>query len=233
MPAGGIVLPNNSPERLSLRIEQEVDACRVELDALGLGFRHSFVSGELARRARQPRQALLRACRDRRRRIRNVLDVTAGWGADSLTLACHGLRVTLLERHPQVHAVLAQALADLAANGQHEIAQRLHLLEANAVDFLSGLEPGQVFDCIYLDPMFPAHKSGAKPGKEMQILQAVTENVDIERCFELALGWAGNRVVVKRPARAPRLDAREPDLILREKTVRFDVYLTHRDQPAG
>ena len=124
--------------------------------------------------------------------------------------------------------MLARALEDLAACGQSDLAQRLQLIETNARDFLAGLEPGHGFDCIYLDPMFPAHKSGAKPGKEMQILQALTVNVDVDRCFELALAQADHRVVVKRPARAPRLDARKPDLVVREKTVRFDVYLTHR-----
>ena len=49
---------------------------------------------------------------------------------------------------------------------------------------------------------FPAHKSTAKPAKEMQILQALTDNTDIESCFALALSKARKRVVVKRAARA-------------------------------
>jgi hypothetical protein len=33
-------------------------------------------------------------------------------------------------------------------------------------------------------------------------------------------------VVVKRPAKADRLTALKPDIVYREKTIRFDVYLT-------
>jgi hypothetical protein len=75
--------------------------------------------------------------------------------------------------------------------------------------------------------MFPAHKSSAKPAKEMQILQALTENRNIEACFELALARARKRVVVKRAAKAaPLLEQHKPDLVHRAKTIRFDVYLT-------
>ena len=74
--------------------------------------------------------------------------------------------------------------------------------------------------------MFAARKSGAKPGKEMQVLQALTENLDLEACFERALETARKRVVVKRPARSAAFAAVAPDLVYREKTIRFDVYLT-------
>ncbi|MCP4283565.1 MAG: class I SAM-dependent methyltransferase, partial [Gammaproteobacteria bacterium] len=74
--------------------------------------------------------------------------------------------------------------------------------------------------------MFPTHKSSAKPAKEMQVLQALTDNVEIESCFDLALQKAHKRVVVKRPAKAATLTALKPDIVYREKTIRFDVYLT-------
>ncbi|MDJ0779311.1 MAG: class I SAM-dependent methyltransferase [Gammaproteobacteria bacterium] len=202
----------------------DAEGCRIAHRQSGLAFRHSFVSGELRRRARQPGQALLRACRDRKRHIQSVLDATAGWGGDSLTLAAHGLTVTMLERQRQIHDVLQLALATLATSGQTELVSRLRLQRGDAYQFLVE-QAERVFDCIYLDPMFPARSSGAKPGKSMQILQAITTNFDIERFFELALTRARYRVVVKRPARAPRLDSRVPDIVYREKTVRFDVYL--------
>ena len=57
-------------------------------------------------------------------------------------------------------------------------------------------------------------------------MQALTTNLDIESGFELALQKARKRVVVKRPAKAPALTAVQPDIVYREKTIRFDVYLT-------
>jgi len=205
-----------------------IDARGVELRLLEpeLKFYHSFVTGALARRANQSKQALLRACNSRSRDIAQVLDLTAGWGADGLTLARHGQRVTLLERNPLIAAVLEYSLQCLGQEKNTiETADRLSVESTDARPYLERLEQRPIFDCIYLDPMFPAHKSSAKPSGEMQLLQTLTENQDIERCFQLARAKARRRVVVKRPLRAAWLGDSEPDIVYREKTIRFDVYL--------
>jgi hypothetical protein len=54
----------------------------------------------------------------------------------------------------------------------------------------------------------------------------LTMNQDIDTCFELALQMAGKRVVVKRPVKSPPISDLDPDLVYREKTIRFDVYMT-------
>jgi len=192
-----------------------------------LGFEHSFVSGALPVRAKQSTQALLKACNNKQRNIKTILDLTAGWGFDSFTLASHGQRVTLLEQNELVHAIVACSLDRLRADPKNlAVADRLLIKNTNANSYLQSPEGNLAYDCIYLDPMFPRSKSGAKPAKEMQILQALTTNLEIDSCFELALQKARRRVVVKRPARAALLSALKPDLVYREKTVRFDVYLT-------
>lgn len=190
-------------------------------------FLHSFLSGPFARRASQPNQTLLKACNNKQRNIKTLLDITAGWGMDSLSLASHGQQVTLLEQNPLVYAIVAYSLDCLAADPAGAgLTARLSLQQVHALDYLQALNRERAFDCIYLDPMFPVHKSTAKPSKALQILQALTENRDIDTCFELALQCAAKRVVVKRPARASTLGNLKPDLVYREKTVRFDVYLT-------
>ena len=192
-----------------------------------LAFQHSFVSGALPVRARQSTQALLKACSNKQRNIKTVLDLTAGWGIDGFTLAWHGQRVTLLEQNELVHAIVAYSLSRLAADHHGAaIAERIFIENANANTYLQSSDANHEYDCIYLDPMFPRHKSGAKPAKDMQILQALTANVEIDSCFELALQTARRRVVVKRPAKAVQLSSLKPDLVYREKTIRFDVYLS-------
>jgi 16S rRNA (guanine1516-N2)-methyltransferase len=210
-----------------LRIELQAQGVRIELTDLQLHFVHSFASGPIAKRASQSTQMLLKACNNKQRNIHRILDLTAGWGVDALVLARYGQQVTLLEQHQLLHAIIAHSLAQLALtpNGA-EIAQRLNLQHTNAKHYLHGLGDAEEFDCIYLDPMFAAHKSGAKPAKEMQILQALTANQDIESCFALALAKARKRVVVKRAAKAPALAGAKPDLVQRAKTIRFDIYLT-------
>jgi len=199
---------------------------KIELADLQLRFHHSFISGPIVKRASQTNQLLLKACNNKQRNIHRVLDLTAGWGVDGYTLARHGQSVTLLEQNKLVHAIVAQSLAQLALNpATADIAARMSIEQIDAKHFLQNQVEAE-FDCIYLDPMFPAHKSGAKPAKEMQILHALTENSNIEACFELALAQARNRVVVKRAAKAAALEQHKPDLVHRAKTIRFDVYLT-------
>ena len=102
-------------------------------------------------------------------------------------------------------------------------------MELIHADGLEILHQGQSADCLYLDPMFPDHKSGAKPGKELQILQQLTENRNMDALFHQALQSSGQRVVVKRPLHAAPLENLKPDLQYREKTIRFDVYLQHKN----
>jgi len=133
----------------------------------------------------------------------------------------------MLEQNQLLNTVVSHSLG-IAGRQSHTRAatSRIQLIHANSSDFLRSLDASNTFDCIYLDPMFPTHKSGAKPGKEMQILQKLTDNVDIDACFELSLEKALNRVVVKRPAKSPNMADKKPDMTYREKTIRFDVYLT-------
>lgn len=192
-----------------------------------LKFNHSFSDPKLFyQRIAPANQALLKACSNRQGSIQTILDLTGGWGIDSFILAQHGKHVTMLEQNTLVLSVVSQSLVN-ACHRSHTkaAAQQIKLELGNSVDYLQTLENKSNFDCIYLDPMFPAHKSNAKPGKEMQLLQKLTENLDIEACFELALQKTDNRVVVKRPARAPAITVLKPDLCYREKTVRFDIYL--------
>jgi len=210
-----------------LRIDVQARGVRIELTELQLHFVHSFVSGPIAQRAAQSAQLLLKACNNKQRSLHRILDLTAGWGVDALILARHGQQVTLLEQHRLLHAIIAHALAELASTpAGASVAQRLSLEHTNSRHYLQNLDDAREFDCIYLDPMFAAHKSGAKPAKEMQILQALTGNQDIESCFALALAKARRRVVVKRAAKAPPLAGSKPDLVQRAKTIRFDIYLT-------
>lgn len=210
-----------------LHIEVTERGVEIELADRGLRFVHSFVSGPLANRVRQSAQLLLKACNNKQRSIHRVLDLTAGWGVDALMLAGHGHEVTLLEHNQLVHAVVAHSLQRLASTAAGEsIARLLTLEQAEASQFLRDLPAEHNYDCIYLDPMFAAHKSGAKPAKEMQILQALTANSEMESCLDLARSRARKRVVVKRGARAAALGGSKPDLVQRAKTIRFDIYLT-------
>lgn len=224
-------------EELNKSLELDSDASfsyHVELDKKGVSVRgeqlninHTFLDQKFLNRLLQPNQLLLKACNNKQRSIKTVLDLTGGWGMDSFMIAHNGRSVTMLEQNRLIYAITAHALK--CAEAHPRLAQtvgRINCLNMNSSHYLTSNESADPFDCIYLDPMFSSHKSSAKPSKEMQLLQQMTSNVDIELAFTLALKQAKNRVVMKRPLKSPAFSDRQPDLVYREKTVRFDVYLT-------
>jgi len=190
-------------------------------------YKHSYIEPHFFKRAQQSNQALLKSCNNKQRNIKTILDLTAGWGMDSFILACHGQSVTAIEQNQLLHMISLYSLKCARAEKRSmAAANRISMIHSDSLDFLQNRENSAQFDCIYLDPMFPEHKSSAKSTKGLQILQILTQNQDIKTCFEMALQKAKKRVVVKRPAKASPLSDLLPDLVFREKTIRFDIYLT-------
>ncbi len=186
-----------------LEIEDRGLVFETRLQGQKTRFEHSFLDPRLRQRAMQKNQGLLRAC-------------------NSFLLAAAGHEVTMLEQQPLIAHCVEFLLHIARSEDPVSPCHRMRLVHGNALDYL---REGQTADACYLDPMFPTHKSGAKPGKELQILQRLTENRDMEPLFEAALEEARQRVVVKRPLHAPPLMERKPSLQYREKTIRFDIYL--------
>lgn len=209
---------------LDLTIEDDSITLCSELHGQRGCYKHQFNDPKLLKRAGQKNQGVIRACQSRGKLLPTVLDVTAGWGRDSFILASRGCQVTMIEQNPLLfHCVNFLLELDYEDDSRATI-ERMQLLRENSVEYLQLCEDNR-FDAIYLDPMFPAHKSTARPGKELQILQLLTENKQMDELFELARSKASKRVIVKRPIHAPSLREHSPDIVFREKTIRFDVYL--------
>ena len=157
----------------------------------------------------------------------HVLDATAGLGRDAYLMAALGARVTLVERNPTVCALLRDALARvLAAPASRPIGERIAIVEADACTFMALAENRAAFDVVHLDPMYPDDGKAALPSKEMQILRDLTGgDADADALLVPARAAARQRVVVKRPSKAPPLAGIEPALRLEGTQLRFDVYL--------
>jgi len=94
-----------------------------------------FTSGAIAHRLRYGGgrgQALPRAVGMKGGKTPNVVDATAGLGRDAFLLASLGAQVTLIERSPQMHALLADALARAADSDVGDIIARMTLLHGDA-----------------------------------------------------------------------------------------------------
>ncbi len=220
------IQPFQCADDFTLKISDEDIALCGELQGQQACFQHSLSDPRLLRRAQQKNQALLKACNNKKRNIKNVVDLTAGWGKDSLMLASHGQRIIMLEQNLLIYQCMHYLLELARYAHPQQCYQQMSIIHDNSLDYLAGKDKGFA-DCLYIDPMFPSHKSSAKPSKDLQILQRLTTNIEIEGLFEQALEKAGTRVVVKRPLHAATLSDLKPDITYKEKTIRFDVYLTH------
>src|SRR6056297_1689803 len=155
----------------------------------------------------------------------HVADATAGLGQDAFVLASLGCRVTLFERNPVIHALLADGLARAALNVDCAvIVERMRLLEGSSIDWLAQAD-AEAADIVYLDPMFPHRDKSALVKKEMQVFRTIVgDDEDSGQLLAGALERARYRVVVKRPRKAPAIEGPEPTTRIEGKSSRYDVY---------
>lgn len=207
-------------------------------DPAGAGIRPLTV--DLAA-ARPGSEDVVRAVRGRRglHALGGVVDATAGLGVDAAALARAGLDVTMIERDPVMHALLRDALDRLTRSADPErrsLADRLRLLEGDAAHVLPHIAPAP--DVVYLDPMYPAARGGAKR-RSMAWLRDLLEisgeeGEDDRELLAAARRAAVRRVVLKRPVKAPLLAPGSSGSV-RGRTTRFDLYapLTAGGEPTA
>lgn len=209
------------PEGLSL----EARGPRHETLALHLDFVHGKQGYRLAHAA-QSREELARALGQLPRGAR-ILDASGGMGRDSLVLAARGFQVTVLERHPVLAALLADALRRARTHEPlRPTLERIELVHADARSWLEHRETD--FDAAVFDPMFPARAKDAAVKKEMRVLQQLLgpdADPDAPLTLDCLRRHVRRRVVVKRPLHAPTLGSQAPAYALRGRSTRFDAYL--------
>lgn len=154
-----------------------------------------------------------------------ILDATAGLGRDAFVLAQLGCKLTLIERHPVIAALLADGLQRARLDPEvGPIIERMHLRSGNAIELMNAWQsdPPQV---IYLDPMFPHREKSSLVKKEMTLLRPLAgDDLDAPALLAAALALATHRVVVKRPRKAPGIPGPNPGYALEGKSSRFDIY---------
>lgn len=169
-------------------------------------------------------EAIAKACGLNKKRDLHIVDATAGLGRDALVLASLGANVTLVERNPLVAALLYDGLNRAALTASTEaLSKRMQLHFAPALSALAELP---AVDVVYLDPMFPPRDKSALVKKEMRAFhEVVGSDSDADALLAPALQLARYRVVVKRPGYAAVLAQQTPQLVVKGKNNRFDVYI--------
>lgn len=171
-------------------------------------------------------QAIAKAVGLKQKKALSILDATAGTATDAFVLAALGCKVTMVERHPIVAALLKDALQRAELNPEvHDITQNMSLITGSSVDYLNQCEP-DAFDVVCLDPMFPHTGKNAQVKKSMQFFRdMVGKDEDADLLLEPAINAAKYRVVVKRPRKSPHLNNQKPSLSQEGKANRFDIYV--------
>lgn len=154
-----------------------------------------------------------------------VFDATAGLGRDAFVLADLGCFVVLSEQSVPLGYLLDQAreLALISTNDKVvEAASRMQVLRGDSRQCTV-----EGFDVIYIDPMFPERGKTAAVKKDLATIQALYADKTVTNDPEDLLVWAlaqpVERVVIKRPVKAPVLGNVKPSHSITGKTVRFDV----------
>lgn len=186
-------------------------------------------SSELAdRQAGGRRSPLARAFGLHRHPPMRVLDTTAGLARDAATLASLGCDVTAVERQPALYALIDDATQRINAAPDEAPAWWPHWqppVHADAARWLSANASNQAFDAIYIDPMFASPRRKSAPQKALAWLAELAgTDDDAPALLEIARARAMRRVVVKQHARAAPMAI--PDLQIRGRAIRFDIYLT-------
>ena len=152
-----------------------------------------------------------------------IWDATGGLGRDAFVLADLGCEVTLCERVPVLAWLLDQAVQAAAVSSADQVREAAERMSVLAGDSKTLRAPAGTV--IYLDPMFPERKKAAAVKKEAAMLQRLADQTDdSESLWQWAWDQPVERIVVKRPLRAPILGHIRPAHTLRGKSVRFDVF---------
>ena len=153
----------------------------------------------------------------------SCLDVTAGFGKDSLEISksnkCHS--ISLLEKASWMHALLQDGLENVTTPEAKELMMKFTLYNIDNLTFLNSSI--KKFDLIYIDPMFyGVQRSKAK--KHMQALRDLLPELKQEGLLKECLNSARYRVVVKRHKHMNYLEDLVPTRSVEGKVVRYDLY---------
>ena len=196
---------------------QKEGALRVDFVTGAVGHRLRFGGGR--------GQDLPKAMGLRAGKTPKIVDATAGLGRDAFLLASLGAEVTLIERSPEMHALLCEGLARAKTEGGifAEIVARMTLLFGDAKDLLPTLQG----EAILIDPMHPPRKNSALVKRELrQVREIVGTDQDCAELLRVALESASKRVVLKWPAKAdPIAGIRACSHQIIGKSTRYDVFM--------
>ena len=119
----------------------------------------------------------------------NILDATPGLGKDSFVFFSHGCNVHMLERNEIVCALLENGLNKLKNSENYTNKENSLTLEKGTI--LDNIGYLDMFDVVYLDPMYPKRNKSASVKKEMAMFHKIVgDDKDSDFLLEKAMSFA-------------------------------------------
>jgi 16S rRNA (guanine1516-N2)-methyltransferase len=216
-----LIVTHNSLE-LRENVTRETKPIFIDFLAPQISYRTKYGGGK--------NQLIAKAVGIKNRKNLTLIDATAGFGIDAFILASLGCEVTMLERSPIIHALLADGLERLHKKPDLKISLKL----TQSFDYINKIlqENLEKPDVIYLDPMYPKRSKSALNKRTMRVLhEIVGDDNDASKLLDVALKCVNNRVVVKRPKQANYLGGIKPNLqFFSQGSSRYDIYFPDKNK---
>ena len=156
----------------------------------------------------------------------SCLDVTAGFGKDSLEISklrnCESL--VLLEKEKWLCKILEDGIRIVRSTRTKSLVNKFKIINIDNLKFLEGNK--STYDLIYIDPMFSG-VSKSKAKKHMQALRDLSSELEDYQILGNCLKLAKNRIVIKRHKNMHYLESFRPTRSIEGKVIRYDIYNTN------
>ena len=153
-----------------------------------------------------------------------IFDATAGLLSDTMIFLSLGHKVVAVEQSKILFCLVNDAIQ--RARDKIPYLNNLEFLNDNSL--LAYKKQNQVFDAIYLDPMYPIIKKSTKKRASInnikQILEIENLASDEEEIIDIFMKYNYKKIIVKRPLKSEKKYS-NINYQVKGKTTRFDIYI--------
>ena len=144
--------------------------------------------------------------------------------ADSLIFLSLGHQVVAVEQSKIIYLLTNDAIH--RAQDTIPFLRNIKLMNANSIDVFT--KSDEVFDVVYLDPMYPLMKKNIKKSGELDIVRSILEieriPADKNSLIDNFIKLDYKKLILKRPLKSEKLYS-NINYQVKGKTTRFDIYL--------
>ena len=184
-----------------------------------------FLTGKLGWRIkRAEHESNLKKALGKTKKSLHIFDATAGLLADSLIFLSLGHQVVAVEQSKIIYLLINDAIH--RAQDAISFLRNIKLMNANSIDIFT--KSDEVFDVVYLDPMYPLMKKNIKKSGDLDIVRSILEieriPADDNSLIDNFIKLDYKKLILKRPLKSEKLYS-NINYQVKGKTTRFDIYL--------